>query len=153
MNWAIGIDIYTLIRVKWISNKNLLYKNINKIQKLKKKKKKKDARSPALSILSVTYVLLLPLPFAMGTQPLVLPQANPATVFLCLYNSQYQIPSTNVDLTQDFVREAEEVVYVALQIAFHSKILGYLLILSSWTCSHLPSRLLTISSRFICGAI
>ena len=26
MNWEIGIDIYTLICVKWITNKNLLYK-------------------------------------------------------------------------------------------------------------------------------
>ena len=26
MNWEIGIDIYTLIHIKWITNKNLLYK-------------------------------------------------------------------------------------------------------------------------------
>ena len=26
MNWEIGIDIYTLIGIKWITNKNLLYK-------------------------------------------------------------------------------------------------------------------------------
>ena len=26
MNWEIGIDIYTLICIKWIINKNLLYK-------------------------------------------------------------------------------------------------------------------------------
>ena len=26
MNWKIGIDIYTLICMKWITNKNLLYK-------------------------------------------------------------------------------------------------------------------------------
>ena len=32
-NWEIGIDIYTLICIKWITNKNLLYKKINKIQK------------------------------------------------------------------------------------------------------------------------
>ena len=31
MNWEIGIDIYTLICIKWITNKNLLYKKINKI--------------------------------------------------------------------------------------------------------------------------
>ena len=36
MNWEIGIDIYTLMCIKWITNKNLLYKKINKI-KLKKK--------------------------------------------------------------------------------------------------------------------
>ena len=32
MNWEVGIDIYTLICIKSITNKNLLYKNI-KIQK------------------------------------------------------------------------------------------------------------------------
>ena len=32
MNWEIGIDIYTLIFIKWITNKNLLYKKINKIK-------------------------------------------------------------------------------------------------------------------------
>ena len=32
MNWEIGIDIYTLICLKWITNKNLLYKKINKIK-------------------------------------------------------------------------------------------------------------------------
>ena len=26
MNWEIGIDMYTLIRRKWITNENLLYK-------------------------------------------------------------------------------------------------------------------------------
>ena len=36
MNWEIGIDIYTLICIKWITNENLLYKKINKI-KFKKK--------------------------------------------------------------------------------------------------------------------
>ena len=38
MNWEIGIDMYTLICIKWITNKNLPYKKINKIQKFKKKK-------------------------------------------------------------------------------------------------------------------
>ena len=33
----IGIDIYTLICIKKITNKNVLYKKINKIQKFKKK--------------------------------------------------------------------------------------------------------------------
>ena len=32
MNWEIGIDMYTIICIKWMTNKNLLYKNINKIQ-------------------------------------------------------------------------------------------------------------------------
>ena len=26
MNWETGIDMYTLICIKWIANKNLLYK-------------------------------------------------------------------------------------------------------------------------------
>ena len=32
MNWEIGIDIYTLICIKWITNRNPLYKKINKIK-------------------------------------------------------------------------------------------------------------------------
>ena len=39
MNWEIGIDMYTLICIKWITNKNLLYKKENKIQKKSSKKK------------------------------------------------------------------------------------------------------------------
>ena len=41
MNWEIGIDIYTLICIKWTTNKNLLYKKINKI-KFKNSKKKRS---------------------------------------------------------------------------------------------------------------
>ena len=37
MNWEIGIDMYTLMCIKLMTNKNLLYKKINKI-KFKKKK-------------------------------------------------------------------------------------------------------------------
>ena len=33
MNWVIGIDMYTLMCIKWKTNKNLLYKKINKFQK------------------------------------------------------------------------------------------------------------------------
>ena len=36
MNWEIGIDMYTLICIKRMTNKNLLYK---KLIKLKKKKR------------------------------------------------------------------------------------------------------------------
>ena len=36
MNWETGIDLYTLICIKWITNKNLLYKKINKIKFQKK---------------------------------------------------------------------------------------------------------------------
>ena len=32
MNWAIGIDMYTLMCIKLMTNKNLLYKTINKIK-------------------------------------------------------------------------------------------------------------------------
>ena len=38
MNWEIGIDMYTLMCIKLMTNKNLLYKKINKI-KLKNLKK------------------------------------------------------------------------------------------------------------------
>ena len=30
MNWVIGIDVYTLMCLKLMTNKNLLYKKINK---------------------------------------------------------------------------------------------------------------------------
>ena len=44
MNWEIGIDMYTLMCIKWMTNnKNLLYKKINKI-KFKHSKKKKRFR-------------------------------------------------------------------------------------------------------------
>ena len=36
MNWAIGIDMYTLMCVKLMTNKDLLYKNFLKITKLPK---------------------------------------------------------------------------------------------------------------------
>ena len=39
MNWVIGIDMYTLMCIKLITNKNLLYKKINKI-KFKNSRKK-----------------------------------------------------------------------------------------------------------------
>ena len=29
MNWEIGLDIYTLIWIKWLTNKNLMYKKKN----------------------------------------------------------------------------------------------------------------------------
>ena len=41
MNWEIGIDTYTLICIKWMTNKNLLYKKISKIKFKNSKKKKK----------------------------------------------------------------------------------------------------------------
>ena len=44
MNWEIGIDMYTLMCIKWMTN-NLLYKKINKIQKLKKRKTKNKQKT------------------------------------------------------------------------------------------------------------
>ena len=38
MNWEIGIDIYTVICIKSIGNKNLLFKKINEIKFLKKER-------------------------------------------------------------------------------------------------------------------
>ena len=32
MNWVIGIDMYTLMCIKLMTNKNLLFKKINKIK-------------------------------------------------------------------------------------------------------------------------
>ena len=37
MNWEIGIDMYTLMCIKWMTNKNLLCKKINKKEKKEKK--------------------------------------------------------------------------------------------------------------------
>ena len=45
MNWVIGIDMYTLMCIKLMTNKNLLYKKINRI-KFKNSKKKKDSTLP-----------------------------------------------------------------------------------------------------------
>ena len=38
MNWAIGVDMYTLMCIKLMTNKDLLYKKINKINFSKIKK-------------------------------------------------------------------------------------------------------------------
>ena len=51
MNWVIGIDMYTLMCIKWITNKNLLYKKINKIQNFKNKK----GRKPNFAVLLVLF--------------------------------------------------------------------------------------------------
>ena len=42
-NWVIGIDMYTLMCIKLMTNKNLVFKKVNKI-KLKKKERIVDAR-------------------------------------------------------------------------------------------------------------
>ena len=43
MNWATGIDMYTLMCIKLMTNKNLLFKKINKI-KLKNLKKSNNQK-------------------------------------------------------------------------------------------------------------
>ena len=49
MNWEIGIDMCTLMRIKLMTNKSLLYKKINKIKfKNSKKKKLTLGTSPAV---------------------------------------------------------------------------------------------------------
>ena len=45
MNWEIGIDMYTLMCIKWMTNKNLL---IKKLIKFKTSKQKKHRRGPWL---------------------------------------------------------------------------------------------------------
>ena len=47
MNWAIGIDMYTLMCIKLMTNKNLLYKKINKI---KLENLKKNAQNTYVSL-------------------------------------------------------------------------------------------------------
>ena len=47
MNWAIGIDMYTLMCIKFMTNKNLLYKKVNKI---KFKNSKKNTTNTKLSL-------------------------------------------------------------------------------------------------------
>ena len=50
MNWEIGIDMYTLMCIKWMRNKNLLYKKINKIKfKNFKKTRKISNKQPNLT--------------------------------------------------------------------------------------------------------
>ena len=53
MNWEIGIDMYTLMCIKWITNKNLLYK---KIKKIKKKKKEKKNEKKKMGTINSTYI-------------------------------------------------------------------------------------------------
>ena len=63
MNWAIGIDMYTLMCLKLMTNKNLLYKKINKIKFKNSKKKKRNREdkndSNVLAVATERMVLLL----------------------------------------------------------------------------------------------
>ena len=45
MNWAIGIDMYTLMCIKLMTNKDLLYKKLNKVKFKNSKKLKKETIS------------------------------------------------------------------------------------------------------------
>ena len=56
MNWEIGIDVYTLMCIKWMTNKNLPYKKINKI-KFKNSKK---------NLFAITLNLEFNLPFDLS---------------------------------------------------------------------------------------
>ena len=57
MNWAIGIDMHTLMCIKLMTNKNLLYKKINKIQTVKRKvrtkKKAAFSQAPCFTIITI----------------------------------------------------------------------------------------------------
>ena len=59
MNWVIGIDMYTLMCIKLMTNKNLLYKKVKKI-KLKKKKKSfwisKNLKLPSAGFFSIPFI-------------------------------------------------------------------------------------------------
>ena len=48
MKWVIVIDMYTLMCIKGMTNKNLLYKKINKIKFKNSKKKEKKSISLVL---------------------------------------------------------------------------------------------------------
>ena len=50
MNWVIGIDMYTVMCIKLMTNKDLLYKKINKIKFKNSKKKKKEIASVKLRV-------------------------------------------------------------------------------------------------------
>ena len=49
MNWEIGIDMDTLTCIKWITNKKLLYKKINKIKCKNSKNRKNTGKKDGLS--------------------------------------------------------------------------------------------------------
>ena len=53
MNCEIAIDICTLICIKWITDRNLLYKKINKIQKFKKNQKTEPEVSRRKEIIKI----------------------------------------------------------------------------------------------------
>ena len=61
MNWEIGIDMYTLICIKWITNKNLLYKKINKIkfENSTKKKISRDTSDATLAVMDNIFIATL----------------------------------------------------------------------------------------------
>ena len=60
MNWAIGFDMYTLMCIKLMTNKNLLYKKINKIKFKNSKKKKEDPVVLFIQIMALFFHFSLP---------------------------------------------------------------------------------------------
>ena len=69
MNWAIGIDMYTLMCIKWMTNKDLLYKKINKIKKFKKKRKRKNCLLVSKNLCGPPHVVIVLLVF-IGKMPI-----------------------------------------------------------------------------------
>ena len=62
MNWEIGIDMYTQICIKWMTN-NLLYKKVNKI---KFKNSKKTMLSKRKHVQSMYFMIQFILSFKTG---------------------------------------------------------------------------------------
>ena len=61
MNWVIGIDMYTLMCIKLMTNKNLLFKKINKIKfKNSKKKPKTNLKSLEIYIYAAQGIEIIP---------------------------------------------------------------------------------------------
>ena len=56
MNWVIGIDMYTLMCIKLMTNKSLLYKKRNKIKFKKKTDKKQKLRTRWLHTHSIKHL-------------------------------------------------------------------------------------------------
>ena len=51
MNWEIGIDMYTPICIKWMTNKNLLYKKIK--EKRKNNQRNRHKRIDKMDVMKI----------------------------------------------------------------------------------------------------
>ena len=56
MNWAIAMDMSTLMCIKWMTDKNLLYKKISKIKFKKKKTKMLIPRDTCTSVVHCSFI-------------------------------------------------------------------------------------------------